>query len=280
VFYSLINPLGLALVLAVIARRDWLLGCLAAYPYTSIIMAWYTLDGTPFLVYLVSLVLYALFALLFLALQSRTLKFISLLAGTLIIGGGFFVYNWEGIQTLLFIAVRNILILVFPLIFGRFASRFALTVRSLANRFAQRRRKVSSMSRRRKLLPSVAIVVLVVGFILTSIGVYSGRQLRILRGQAVYATPEDGMQELIANRYSGVERADLVHAGESIFADLWFVEAYVWATSRTDGKGFSSRGYDNPGWYFLRVQNGWIFVPESRFPEVVAFGKWLFGLSR
>jgi len=279
VFYGLINPLGLALVLAVIARRDWLLGCLAAYPITSIIMAWYTLDRTPFLVYLVSLVLYVLFALLFLALQSRTLKFISLLAGTLIIGGGFFVYNWGGIQTLLFIVVRNILILVLPLIFGRSASRFALTVRNLANRFAQRGRRMSSMSRRRKLLLSVAIVVLVVGFILTSIGVYSGRQLRILRGQAVYATPEDGMQELIANHYSGVERVDLVHASESIFADLWFVEAHVWATSRTDGKGFSSRGYDNPGWHFLRVQNGWVFVPESRFPEVVAFGKWLFGLS-
>jgi len=27
------------------------------------------------------------------------------------------------------------------------------------------------------------------------------------------------------------------------------------------------------------VQNGWVFVPEGRFPEVIAFGKWLFGLS-
>ena len=36
VFYGLVNPLGLALVLALIARRDWLLGCLTAYPFTSI----------------------------------------------------------------------------------------------------------------------------------------------------------------------------------------------------------------------------------------------------
>ncbi len=256
------------------------LGCLTAYPYTSIIMAWYTLDRTPFLVYLVSLVLYVFFALLFLALQSRTLKFISLLAGTLIVSGGFFAYYWQGIQSLLFIVVRNVLILVFPLIFGRFASRFALTVRSLANRFAQRGRRMGSMSRRRKLLLSVAILVLVVSFVLASIGVYSGRQLRALKGQAVYTTPEDGMQELIANHYSGVERVDLVRAGESIFADLWFVEAHVWAASRSDGKGFSNRGYDNPGWYFLRVQNAWVFVPENRFPEVVAFGKWLFGFPR
>lgn len=87
------------------------------------------------------------------------------------------------------------------------------------------------------------------------------------------------MQELIANHYSGVERADRVHAGENIFADLWFVEAHVWAAGRSDERGFAHRGYDNPGWYFLRVQDGWVFVPEGRLPEVIAFGKWLFGLS-
>ncbi|MCK4450150.1 MAG: hypothetical protein KAX26_06120, partial [Anaerolineae bacterium] len=60
--------------------------------------------------------LYVFFTLLFLTLQSRTLKFVSLLAGTLIVGGGFFLYNWEGVQTFLFIVGRNVLILVFPLI--------------------------------------------------------------------------------------------------------------------------------------------------------------------
>ncbi len=279
VFYGLVNPLGLALVLALIARRDWLLGCLTAYPITSIIMAWYSLDRTPSFVYLVSLVLYVLFAFLFLTLRSRTLKFISLLAGTLIIGGGFFVYNWEGIQILLFIVVRNVLILVFPLVFCKFASRFVLAVRSLANRFAWRGRRANSMSRGRKLLLGVATIVLVVGFVLASIGLYSCGQLRTLKEKEVYATPEEGVQELIASHYYGVERVDIVYAGENIFANLRFIEAHVWASSRSDGKGFVHRGYDNPGWYFLRVQNGWVFVPEGRFPEVIAFGKWLFGLS-
>jgi len=114
VFYGLINPLALAFLLAFITRRDWLLACLTAYPFTSIIMAWYTLDKTPFSVLFVSLVLYGFFALLFLTLQSRTLKFASLLAGTLIVGGGFFL--WKESQSFLFIVGRNVLILVFPLI--------------------------------------------------------------------------------------------------------------------------------------------------------------------
>lgn len=123
IFYGLVNPLALALLLAWITRRDWLFACLTAYPYTSIIMAWYTLDRTLFLVRFVSLVLYALFALLFLVLRSRTLKFVSLLAGTLIVGGGFFLYRES--QAFLFVVVRNVLILVFPLIIRGFASRFA-----------------------------------------------------------------------------------------------------------------------------------------------------------
>lgn len=119
VFYVIVNPLALALLLAWITRRECLFACLTAYPYTSIIMAWYTLDRTPFLVLLTSLVLYGFFALLFLVLQSRTLKFASLLAGTLIVGGGFFLYDWGGIQTFLFVVGRNVLVLVFPLIIHR-----------------------------------------------------------------------------------------------------------------------------------------------------------------
>ena len=135
------------------------------------------------------------------------------------------------------------------------------------------------MNHRRKLLLSAAIVILAVGIALTTTWVYSAGQLRALKGQPVYATPEDGMRELIANSYSGVERVEIIHAGKEIFNDLWFVEAHVWAASRSDEKGVSDRDYDNPGWFFLRVQNGWVFVPEGTFPEIIAFGKWLFGFS-
>lgn len=122
-FYGLVNPLALAFLLALITRRDWLLACLTAYPYTSIIMAWYTLDRTPFYILSISLALYGFFAILFLISQSRPLKFASLLAGTLVIGGGFFLHTWDeligGILGFLFLVGRNVLILVFPLIIYR-----------------------------------------------------------------------------------------------------------------------------------------------------------------
>ena len=135
------------------------------------------------------------------------------------------------------------------------------------------------MNRRKKLLLSGAIATLVSGVILTTIWVYSAGQLRVLKGRGVYANPEDGMRTLIASSYCGVNKVKIVHSGREIFDDLWFVEARVWAEQRADGKGFSGREYDNPGSFFLRVQNGWVLVPEGKFPEVIAFCKWLFGLS-
>lgn len=136
------------------------------------------------------------------------------------------------------------------------------------------------MSRTRKLRLSIAtIILLAMGAILITTWAHSARQLQALRDQTVYASPEEGTRRLIARYYSGVNKVEIVRADREIFDDLWFVEAHVWAASRSDGKGFLGRDYDNPGWFFLRVQSGWVFVPEGKFPEIVAFGKWLFGLS-
>lgn len=86
------------------------------------------------------------------------------------------------------------------------------------------------------------------------------------------------MRALIADSYSSVSRVEILHADKEIFEDLWFVEARVWAASRADGKGFSDQDSDNPGSFFLRVHNGWAFVPEGKCPEIIALGAWLFGI--
>ncbi len=119
-FYWIVNPLALALLLAFITRGDWLLACLTAYPYTTIIQAWYTLDSTPFHIMLISLILFVAFLYMFLVLVSRTLKFTCLLAGAIVIGGGFFLYRWDllvdGLWGFIFVNVRHILIITFGLI--------------------------------------------------------------------------------------------------------------------------------------------------------------------
>ena len=136
------------------------------------------------------------------------------------------------------------------------------------------------MDLRKKLLLNAAIGTIVVGVILTTLWAYSADQLRALGGQAVHASPEDGMRALIASNYSGVKKVEIVHAGSEIIDDLWFVEAHVWAASRIDGKGFSDQDFDKPASFFLRMHNGWTFVPEGKFPEVIALGKWLFHPSQ
>jgi len=120
VFYWIANPLALALLLGLITRRDWLLACLTAYPYTSVIQAWYTLDKTPLDIQLISLVLYGFSVILFMLLKSRVLKFITLLVGALVIGGGFFLYRYDllvgGPSGFIFVNARHILMVTFPLI--------------------------------------------------------------------------------------------------------------------------------------------------------------------
>jgi hypothetical protein len=135
------------------------------------------------------------------------------------------------------------------------------------------------MSKRKIILIIFAAIILIVGAFFIATWVYSTKQLQALRGQEIYATPEKGAQDLIAQYYSSVNKVEIVHAGREIFEELWIVEVHVWASKRYDGKGFSDGDFDNPGWFFLHVQNGWVFVPESKFPELIAFGKWLYSLS-
>jgi hypothetical protein len=108
-----IVPLALAGVLLPLIRADWLMACLAVYPCTSILVPWYTLQWPPVVVLAVCLVLYAVSIYIFLSLRDRVFQFITLFAGTLIIGGGF--YLWlDDPQALFVCTLRNLLILLLP----------------------------------------------------------------------------------------------------------------------------------------------------------------------
>ncbi len=111
-----------------------------------------------------------------------------------------------------------------------------------------------------------------------TIRAYSVRQLQVLSAGEAFATPEEGARELVARYYSGITRVEIIRVEKEIFEDLWFVQARVQATSRSDGRELPSAGYDNPGWFFLRIRDGWVFVPESRLPWIIALGKGIFNL--
>jgi len=133
--------------------------------------------------------------------------------------------------------------------------------------------------RGRGVLLSAVLFLLTVGLILATVWAYSATQLRILKSHKAYASPEEGMRELINGWYFGVSKVEIVYAGKDLplLEDLHFVEAKVWADGRLSGGGMKQP--DRPGCFFLRVPKGWVFIPEGRFPLIIALGKWLFNLS-
>jgi hypothetical protein len=118
-FYWGVNPLALAILLTLISRKDWLLACLTAYPYTSIIQALYTLDRNPVLLIVISLILYVVFFLPLLTGRSHTFKFCSLLAGTVVIGIGFHAYSPLGLYEFLTYLTKLLTIILYPIIIYR-----------------------------------------------------------------------------------------------------------------------------------------------------------------
>jgi hypothetical protein len=119
VYYYGINPLVLAILLTIISRRDWLLACLTAYPYTSIIQSLYSLDRNPVPLVVISLLLYVIFFLPLLTNRSHAFKFISLLVGTIFIGIGFHAYTWSELTAFLWYVTILLCIILYPAIIYR-----------------------------------------------------------------------------------------------------------------------------------------------------------------
>lgn len=136
------------------------------------------------------------------------------------------------------------------------------------------------MRRRQRIALAGIVAVCAVGVgVLVFAGIYAAMHLPRLQSEAMYASPEEGMLGLIQNSYSGIKRVEIVSADRLYrFDDLWFVIAHVWAEKRSDGGGFHNRDYDNPGCFFLKIDDGWVFVPEGK-AEIIALGKHLFRLS-
>lgn len=89
------------------------------------------------------------------------------------------------------------------------------------------------------------------------------------------------MHMRVTESWVDIEKVEIVYAGTNSFdgssPHVWYVIADVRAASRGDGKPVHPRGYDSAGSFFLRVQDGWVHVPEGRFPELVGLGMQLFG---
>jgi hypothetical protein len=115
--------------------------------------------------------------------------------------------------------------------------------------------------------------------LLVFIGVYAMMHLAALRKQPAYATPEEGMRQLIPHWYAGVKKIEIEGQGKEFSDDLIYIVSRVWTDQRSDATRPNTPQYHNPGEFFLRVQNGWVHVPESKLPHLIALGKRLYKLT-
>ena len=116
--------------------------------------------------------------------------------------------------------------------------------------------------------------------------VYASGQLTLAKGKGIYATAEEGMRSRLLqhSRDLGPEpQVEIVRAGinqhDGSQPHVWFVVAHVWTDHRPDGRSTAPRGYYSGGSFFLRVQEGWVHVPEGAFPEFIGWAMTLYGLE-
>jgi hypothetical protein len=113
--------------------------------------------------------------------------------------------------------------------------------------------------------------------------VYATGQLTLAKAKGIYTTPEEGMKQILLKGAGDnpVERVEIRLAGvdnhDGSQPHVWYVTAWVFADQRPDGKT-TPRGYGG-GSYFLRVEEGWVHMPEGAFPNFIGWVMALYGLE-
>ena len=129
-----------------------------------------------------------------------------------------------------------------------------------------------------RLVLATAIIVIIattIWFVPRGLRLYAGFQIEKAKHEGIFPTAEAGMLSLIARTYSNIEGVEIDQVGTNSFdgsdSHIWFVEARVYAPRRADGKSTGEKGYDNPGSFFIHIDDGWVHVPEGAFPELVGW---------
>jgi len=108
-------------------------------------------------------------------------------------------------------------------------------------------------------------------------------QLESSRSEGVYASAEEGMRALINHHYVGITSVEILSAGPNSFSGkqphVWYVIAEVRALRRADGSELGHNGCDAPGSFFLQARDGWVYVSEGSFPEIVGLWMRVFGVA-
>lgn len=124
-----------------------------------------------------------------------------------------------------------------------------------------------------------------IGLVLISSWTYTNIQLHFASERGIFSSAEEGMRDFIAKNYVAPDKYQIIYAGTNSFdgssPHVWYVIACVWGGHRLDGSspGSERHAYDQPGIFFLNAKEGWVFMPEGAFPELLGFWMKVFNLA-
>jgi len=111
---------------------------------------------------------------------------------------------------------------------------------------------------------------------------YTINTLTWARGEGVYDTPQQGVIARANLWYCGVEKVEIEQAATNSFdgsnPHVWYVIWKVYAKNRApcspDNPGAPlahGKNSEGGGNYYLNMREGWVYMPEGRFPELIGF---------
>jgi len=142
------------------------------------------------------------------------------------------------------------------------------------------------MKKKIRVIALSVFVLLLIPFICAgSAWLYTTSQLTLAKSRGIYESPEAGMLAMIKKSYGDISQATIEYSGPNSrngkLPHVWFVVARVKADQRTDGKpvGNNRTRYEYPGLFYLKIREGWVFVPEGAFPVLIGRMMEVFGIT-
>ncbi len=112
--------------------------------------------------------------------------------------------------------------------------------------------------------------------------VYAQSHLALAKNEGIYNTPEEAVLARNSSSWGGAEviRIENVHAGPNFhdgsLPHVWFGGADVYLDRIPDGGRWDHYA---AGSYYLRVEEGWVHIPEGALPEYIGWVMALYGLE-
>jgi hypothetical protein len=138
------------------------------------------------------------------------------------------------------------------------------------------------VSRRARVFLGIAVCLFLVGVATLSFSLrYYFREQDDLMRETRYPSPDAALRAVATPRYPNACRIEYTIEPRDIVWDIRLGSVQVWG--RKDGRCDyppDTRGvwFSDGGWWFIRVDGGWVYLPLERYPHVFTLGRLTWGL--